>query len=86
MMKIITKSRKEFQIEWAGVSTIDGALRFLLVGVSAQTAFATFSNETDLSVLTQDWDGLTNVYNGFTKLKTVDIQPDGNVLIALSKE
>ena len=85
-MKIITKSGKEFQIEWAGVATIDGALRFLLVGTSAQVAFETFSNSRETSVLTQDWDGLLADYVGFSKLKTIDIQQDNNVLIALSKE
>lgn len=86
MMKIITKSGKEFQIEWAGVATIDGALRFLLVGTSAQVAFETFSNSRETSVLTQDWDGLLTDYVGFSRLKTIDIQQDNSVLIALSKE
>lgn len=84
-MKIITATKKSFEVAWAGVATIDGALRFELIGVDLQEVFTVFSDKNETENLTHDWDGQTQTFYRFTNVKTIDVQPNGNVVVALSK-
>ena len=84
-MKITTATGKTFNVAWAGVATIDGALRFELIGVSLRDAFDVFSNDTETKILIYDWDGQVEEFYGYVLVKTVDVQPSGNIIVALSK-
>lgn len=85
-MKVITHTGKEYQISWMGVATVDGALRFEVTGSNLPDVFQTFSNRNETTILTQDWDGMTTHYVGYTRFKTIDIQPTQNIIVALDKE
>ena len=84
-MKIVTKSGKEYEINWAGIATVDGALRFEIVNSTLLEVFNCFSNAEETEQLDRVWGDSTTRYEGFTTFKTIDIQPNGSIIVALSK-
>ena len=84
-MKIVTKTGKEYEINWAGIATVDGALRFEIVNGTLSDIFSCFSSPEETAELSRVWGDSTTVYEGFTAFKTIDIQANGNIIVALSK-
>ena len=84
-MKIVTKTGKEYEINWAGIATVDGALRFEIVNGALSDIFSCFSNPEETAKLSRVWGDSTTVYEGFTAFKTIDIQANGSIIVALSK-
>lgn len=85
-MKLITNTGKEFNISWIGVATIDGALRFCLIDSDVSDIVQVFLDESETIKLVREYDSVETEYSGFTKFKTIDVQPDGSIIVALSKE
>ena len=86
MIDLITAQGKHLTVDWIGVSTIDGALRFELVGSTLQAAFSVFSNPEETAKLTRIWDKDRKTFEGFTALKGMDRQFNGNIIVALLEE
>ena len=84
-MKIVTKTGKEYEINWAGIATVDGALRFEIINGTLADIFSCFSNPAETAELSRVWGDSTAVYEGFTAFKTIDIQANGSIIVALSK-
>lgn len=85
MMKIRTASGKTFDIEWAAVATIDGVLRFEIIGASFAEVFATFIREENCGTLTRVWDGVEKEYTGYIKLYGINLNAVGNIVVAMEK-
>lgn len=85
-MKLITNTGKEFKISWIGVATIDGALRFCLIDSDVSYVVQCFLDEAETARIVREYDSVETEYSGFTKFKTIDVQPDGTIIVALSKE
>ena len=84
--KIKTASGKEFDSLWDGVSTIDGTLRIAVVNATMAEIFTAFSDPQACSTLTRVWDGIESVYTGYTVFRGVDLQPNGEIIVALNPE
>lgn len=75
MMKIKTKTGKEFNAKWAGVSTIDNNLRFAVTGVDMLSAVVVFSDPEETKEITFELDETkTEVYENYTELKGLDFR------------
>ena len=53
MILLETKTGKVFQIAWAGVSGIDGALRFEVIGATVPDCYQIFSDAEETAALTR---------------------------------
>lgn len=84
-MKLITAKGSEFPILWAGVSTLDGALRFAVVESSLDEIHNTFKDPEKTATLTQDADGVEVGFEGFTDYRGFDKKFDGSVVVALNR-
>lgn len=85
MQTIKTATDKEFEISWAGVSTIDGFFRFALKDNDMGTAFATFSNPTETVTLTRYFDNIPKEYIGYTTLRGIAMDMQGGIVVSLAK-
>lgn len=84
-MKLKTALNKMFDIGWIGVANVDGALRFAVLNKDIQSVFSAFTNERETVVLVAESDGITQVYDGYTVFKSIDIYQDGSIVVALGK-
>ena len=85
MIQLKTAKNELFEIEWAGVSTIDGALRFGTRSVDTARLLAVFTNPENCSVLTRVFDGEEKTFEGYTVFRGITIDYDGITIVALSK-
>lgn len=85
-MKLTTALNKEFDIGWIGVATIDGVLRFAIWNTNLTSAFSVFTNKLECSILTSQIDDVVQTYEGYTVFKSIDINDDGSIVVALGKE
>ena len=85
-MKLTTARNKEFNIGWIGVATIDGALRFALLNTDLASAFSVFTDRAECSVLVSSIDDIVQTYEGYTVFKSIDINNDGSIVVALGKD
>ena len=83
MQKITTATGKTFSINWCGPSTIDMALRFAVSGSDIGTVFQVFTDPAETAELTHTFDERETTFHGFTFFKGVNIQPDGEIVVAL---
>ena len=85
MIKIETANGKAFQIEWAGVSSIDGVLRFAVVNAELTEILATFTVPENCQELTRVFDEDRKTFTGYTVFRGVQINYDGTTVVSLSK-
>lgn len=83
MILLETKTGKVFQIAWAGVSGIDGALRFEVLGATVTDCYQIFSDPQETETLTRIFDDDRRVFEGYTVFKGVDLNFTGSIVVAL---
>ena len=83
MQKIITATGKEYTVAWAGVSTIDGLLRFEAVNIDTGTALSTFMNPVETETLIHAFDNAPKTYSGYTVFRGIDINQNNRIMITL---
>lgn len=83
MTKVITAKGKEYEAQWADISTIDGTLRFSLIGASIGELFTVFSDQEETAEITVKLDEHQTIYEGFTGLKGIELFPGGNIVVRL---
>ena len=84
-MKLITNSGKEYLVNWAAVSNIDGALRFEIRNETLESVFLVFTNHSETSKLIVQDEEERTTYNDYTRFLTIDALYNGNVTVALSQ-
>ena len=85
-MQIRTISGRTFDIAWSGIATIDGALRFEVVGSSFPEVFGVFSRVDDCKTLLRVWDGVETAYTGYTRLVGIMRNGIGNIIVAMERQ
>ena len=85
MINLITADGKTFEIEWIGVSTLDGALRFGVKNADITRLLAIFTKPENCTVLTRLFDGEEKTFEGYTVFRGITIDYDGTIIVALSK-
>ena len=85
MINLITADGKTFEIEWIGISTLDGALRFGVKNVEVGELLTTFTNPKSSTVLTRSFDGEEKRFEGYTVFRGITVDYDGVIIVALSK-
>lgn len=87
MLTLRTATGKTFQIDWIGVSTLDGSLRFEVVGdVNMFELISVFIQPEETATLTRVFDEDEKTFSGFTDFKGVDKKyGDGGIVVALVK-
>lgn len=84
-MKIITKTGKEFDTKWAGISMLDGSLRFSLENISVIEAANVFNDKDETEMIKYDLEkGLVQEFEGYTELIGVN-RFGSEVVVALLK-
>ena len=73
-------------IEWIGISTLDGSLRFETTEQDLPTLFAVFSDPEHTRTLTRIFDESRKSFEGFTVFKGIERMGTGNVVIRLLRE
>ncbi len=86
MITLETRTGKVFQIAWAGVSGVDGAFRFAVIGATMQACYQVFSDPSETETLTRVFDEDRRSFEGYSVLKAVDLQFNGIIIVALVKE
>ena len=85
MITIRTAKGEEFKIAWAGVATIDGVLRFAVVGAELPAIIEAFTNPDNCAQLTRVFDNNEMTFDGYTVFRGVQIQYDDSVIVSMSK-
>lgn len=85
MITLKTYKGEEFEIEWIGVATLDGALRFGIKNADITKLLATFTKPENCTVLTRSFDGEDKTFEGYTVFRGITIDYDGTTIVALSK-
>lgn len=82
-----TNSGKTYEIEWIGVADFDGCLRFELVSAEpfVKDVITVFTNPAETKILARVYPLCDDerVFEGYTKFKSIDIKPDGNIVVGL---
>ena len=85
-MELITTTGKTFKIEWIGVSRIDYALRLSIVNEDPSKVFSVFTDAKETKTLVSILDGEEySRYVNYTVFQSINVEPDGTVLVALRK-
>lgn len=85
MIKIITAKGIEFAINWAGVSKLDGSLRFEVADADLQSLIPVFSDKEQTKTLTRVFDEDSREFVGYTRVIRI-AQMETGVVIGLMKE
>ena len=83
MILLETNTGKVFQIAWAGISGIDGALRFEVIGATVADCYQIFSDPQETEKLTRIFDDDRSEFEGYTVLKGLDLNFTGTIVVAL---
>lgn len=84
MQQIITASGKAFEIDWAGVATIDGLLRFEIKNNSAAEVFNAFSDVNETKNLVHMFNSDTaHQWEGYTIFAGIIILYNDNIIVSL---
>ena len=86
MIKMITAQGTEFEVSWAGVSDLDGSLRFETTETNMATLFSIFSDPEHTRTLTRVFDEDRKTFEGFTGFKGIERMATGNIVIRLLKQ
>ena len=85
MIKIITAQGTEFAVNWAGVSELDGSLRFEVAGVALESLIPVFSDKEQTKTLTRVFDDDKREFVGYTRVIRIAQMATG-VVIGLMQE
>lgn len=85
MVTLTTSDGDVFEIKWIGVASIDGVLRFAIVGVTIPEIIAVFTDPEKCKTLTRNYDGVELVYSGYTVFRGVQINYENDMIVSLSK-
>ena len=77
MIKMITAQGTEFEVSWAGVSDLDGSLRFEVIGAEMPILF---------SIFTRVFDEDRRIFEGYTGFKGIERMGTGNIVVRLYHE
>lgn len=80
MIKMVTAQGTEFEVNWAGVSELDGSLRFEVVGSEIPTLYGVFSDKEHTKVLARVFDEDRREYRGYTRIIRLAQMPSGIVI------
>lgn len=80
MIKIVTAQGTEFSANWAGISELDGSLRFEVVESDIQTLFQIFSDREHTKELTRVFDEDRRTFEGYTRIIRIAQMPSGIVM------
>ena len=80
MIKIVTAQGTEFSVNWAGISELDGSLRFEVVESDIQTLFQIFSDREHTKELTRVFDEDRRTFEGYTRIIRIAQMPSGIVV------
>lgn len=84
--KIILKSGMEIDVNWAGVSTIDGYIRFGIPNMDMTEALITFSNKENTAKITYNAAGNITEWEHYTRLAGLNQLLEGETIITLAPE
>lgn len=85
MIQVIIPSGEAFLVEWIGVSSIDGVLRFCVFNETTLKIFQTFTNPENCSPLIRKFDENEMTFEGYTVFRGIQVQYDGSMIVSLSK-
>jgi len=85
MITLIIANGEKFEIEWIGVASFDGVLRFGIKNADITNLLATFTKPENCTVLTRSFDGEEKTFEGYTVFRGITIDYDGTIIVALSK-
>lgn len=85
MIYIETAKGDRLPIAWAGVSGIDGVLRFAVINTELAEIIATFTAPENCTELTRVFDEDRQTFVGYTVFRGVQISYDGSVIVSMSK-
>ncbi len=86
MLKIVAYNGQEYPIDWIGVATLDGVLRFSVPGSEdISSLFTTFSNPDNCTKLIRIFDEDQKEYDGYNVFRGITVAFDGKYIVALSK-
>ena len=83
MIKMITAQGTEFEVSWAGVSDLDGSLRFETTETNMATLFSIFSDPEHTKTLTRVFDEDRRTFEGYTGFKGIEKMMSGNIVVRL---
>ena len=84
MIKLITAKNLAFPVNWAGLSELDGSLRFEVSGSDMATLYSVFSDPEQTVSLTRVFDEDRRTFEGYTRLIRLAQMPTG-IVIGLMK-
>lgn len=85
MITLITSNGITFEIAWIGVSGLDGVLRFSIINGDISQIMQTFTIPENCQVLTRDFDGVEQVFEGYIVFRGIQINYDNTIMVSLSK-
>lgn len=85
--KIITNTGKEIDVDWCGISMVDDSFKIESIPdtLSLAEAFAIFSDPKETQVLTNLYEDVEFVYEGYIVLKGINMKSNGQVLVSLKQ-
>ena len=86
MIKMITAQGTEFEVSWAGVSDLDGSLRFEVIGAEMPILFSIFTDLEHTKELTRVFDEDRRTFEGYTGFKGIERMGTGNIVVRLFHE
>lgn len=85
-MHLKTNKGKLFDVDWVGVSSFDGALRFSVKSANVNDLFFVFTDSGETVKLVSEVDGIEVEYEGYTKFCSIGVEMSGSTVVALMKE
>ena len=86
MLTVETAQGTSFPISWAGVSDIDGSLRFEVIGADMPLLFSIFTDPEHTRTLTRVFDEDRRTFEGFTGFKGIEKMASGNIVVRLLRQ
>lgn len=87
MQNIITASGLIFEIEWAGIASIDGALRFEIKNRNVAEVFSAFSNSLETGYLAHKFNNdIAHEWTEYTEFYGIQVLFNGNVVVTMRKK
>ena len=85
MIQIILPNGETFEVEWIGVSTIDGVLRFNVINADMTAVLQTFMKPENCSPLVRKFDEDEKTFEGYTVFRGIIVNYDNSMIVSLSK-
>ena len=85
MIRLRTTNGEMFDIDWIGISSIDGILRFAVKNPDISNIVQVFSVPENCSILTRLFDEDEHVYEGFIVFRGFLLNFDGTATVSMSK-